>query len=340
MAILVTGGTGFIGSHTVVELLNDGQEVIIVDNLCNSKLCVLDRIETITGKRPTFYKVDLLDRAALCEVFDRHKNIDSVIHFAGLKAVGESVSIPLRYYHNNLTGTFNLCEEMIAHGVNRIVFSSSATVYGLPKSVPISEDFPLSTTNPYGETKLMIERILKDLYVSDPEFSVSILRYFNPIGAHESGLIGEDPKGIPNNLFPYITQVGQGKLPYLRVFGNDYATHDGTGVRDYIHVVDLARAHLAALDRAREVTGVEYYNVGTGNGYSVLDMVKAYEQVTGLEIPYQIVDRRPGDIDECYADPALAEKMLGWKAVFGLEDMCRDAHRWQSQNPDGYPDEE
>lgn len=339
MAILVTGGTGYIGSHTVVELLSAGDEVIIVDNLSNSKLCVLDRIEKITGKRPTFIKCDLLDKDALDKVFCDYPEIDSVIHFAGLKAVGESCALPLMYYHNNLTGTFNLLECMLSHEVYRIVFSSSATVYGLPKTVPIKEDFPLSTTNPYGETKLMIERILKDLHTSDPEFSVSILRYFNPIGAHESGLIGEAPKGIPNNLFPYITQVGEGKLPFLRVFGNDYDTHDGTGVRDYIHVVDLARAHLKALERARKVTGVEYYNVGTGNGYSVLDMVHAYERVTGLEIPYQIVERRPGDIDECYADPALAEKMLGWKAEFDLDDMCRDAHRWQSQNPNGYPDE-
>ena len=339
MAILITGGAGFIGSHTVVEFLSREEDVIILDNFCNSKPCVIDRIRTITGKDVTLCRVDLLDREAVEEVFKTYE-VESCIHFAGLKAVGESCQIPLRYYHNNITGTLILCEMLQKYGAKRIVFSSSATVYGKPESVPIREDFPLSTTNPYGETKVMIERILKDLYVSDSEFSVSILRYFNPIGAHESGLIGEDPKGIPNNLFPYITQVGQGKLPYLRVFGNDYATHDGTGVRDYIHVVDLARAHLKALDRARAVTGVEYYNVGTGNGYSVLDMVHAYERVTGLDIPYQIVERRPGDIDECYADPALAEKMLGWKAEFDLDDMCRDAHRWQSQNPDGYPDEE
>lgn len=339
MAILVTGGTGFIGSHTVVELLNDGQEVIIVDNLCNSKLCVLDRIETITGKRPTFYQVDLLDRAALCEVFDRHKNIDSVIHFAGLKAVGESVSIPLRYYHNNLTGTFNLCEEMIAHGVNRIVFSSSATVYGLPKSVPISEDFPLSTTNPYGETKLMIERILKDVTVAVPSFSVAILRYFNPIGAHESGLIGEDPCGIPNNLLPYVAKVAFGKLPCLRVFGNDYDTKDGTGVRDFIHVVDLARAHLKALAFTEGFTGIDYFNIGTGNGYSVFEIIKAFEEASGLPVKYEIADRRPGDIGACYANPDKAATVLGWRAEYGIERMCADAARWQKQNPDGYPAE-
>ena len=339
MAILVTGGTGFIGSHTVCELLNINQEVIIVDNLCNSKLCVLDRIETITGKRPTFYKVDLLDRAALAEVFDKHPEIDSVIHFAGLKAVGESVSIPLRYYHNNLTGTFNLCEEMIAHGVMRLVFSSSATVYGLPKSVPISEDFPLSTTNPYGETKLMIERILKDVTVANPSFSVAILRYFNPIGAHESGLIGEDPCGIPNNLLPYVAKVAFGKLPCLRVFGNDYDTPDGTGVRDFIHVVDLAKAHLSALNFTAGFAGIDYFNIGTGNGYSVLDIVKAFEKASGRPVPYEFADRRPGDIGACYANPDKAAKVLGWHAEYDIERMCADAARWQSMNPDGYPND-
>ncbi len=339
MAILVTGGTGFIGSHTVVELLGIGKEVIIVDNLCNSKRCVLDRIETITGKRPTFYEVDLLDRAALARVFDAHPEIDSVIHFAGLKAVGESVSIPLRYYHNNLTGTFNLCEEMIAHGVYRIVFSSSATVYGLPKSVPISEDFPLSTTNPYGETKLMIERILKDVTVAVPEFSVAILRYFNPIGAHESGLIGEDPCGIPNNLLPYISKVAFGKLACLKVFGNDYDTPDGTGVRDYIHVVDLARAHLSALDFTESFRGIDYFNIGTGNGYSVLEVVKAFEEASGRPVKYEIAPRRPGDIGACYANPEKAESVLGWRAMYDIKRMCVDAARWQSQNPDGYPND-
>ena len=337
MAILITGGTGFIGSHTVVEFLEAGEEIVIVDNFSNSKPCVLDRIEAITGKRPTFYEVDLLDRPALEQVFEKH-DIESVIHFAGLKAVGESCLQPLRYYHNNITGTLILCEVMQKYGVRRIVFSSSATVYGKPESVPIRESFPLSTTNPYGETKLEIERILKDLTIAEPDWSVSVLRYFNPIGAHKSGLIGEDPKGIPNNLFPYISKVAAGKLPRLQVFGNDYNTKDGTGVRDYIHVVDLAQAHLKALEQARKTTGIDYINVGTGVGYSVLEMVAAYEKVTGLSVPYDIVARRPGDIDECYADPTKAAEVLGWRAVYGLEDMCRDAARWQAQNPDGYPD--
>lgn len=342
MAILVTGGAGFIGSHTVVEFLNAGEKVVILDNFCNSKPCVIDRIRTITGKTGdelVVCRADLLDREAVEKVFQEHK-IESCIHFAGLKAVGESCAQPLRYYHNNITGTLILCEMLQKYGAKRIVFSSSATVYGKPESVPIREDFPLWTTNPYGETKLMIERILADLHASDPEFSVSILRYFNPIGAHASGLIGEDPKGIPNNLFPYITKVASGKLPKLSVFGDDYATPDGTGVRDYIHVVDLADAHLKALARARTRTGVEAFNIGTGNGYSVLQMIKAYERVTGLTVPYQIVDRRPGDIDECYADPSKAAELLGWHAKYGLDDMCRDAHSWQSKNPDGYPDEE
>ena len=335
MAILVTGGAGFIGSHAIVELLNDNREVVVLDNFCNSKPVVLDRIREITGKDFKFYEADLLDYDAVEKVFQENK-IDSVIHFAGLKAVGESVSIPLRYYHNNLTGTFNLCSLMQKYGAKRMVFSSSATVYGKPESVPIREDFPLSTTNPYGETKLMIERILKDLYVSDPEFSIIILRYFNPIGAHKSGKIGEDPKGIPNNLLPYVTQVASGKRDHLSVFGNDYDTHDGTGVRDYIHVVDLARAHLKALDRAAKVTGVDYFNVGTGVGYSVLDIVKAYEKATGIAIKYEIAPRRPGDIGECYADPAKAYELLGWKAEYNIEDMCRDANNWQMKNPDGY----
>ena len=335
MAILVTGGTGFIGSHTLVELLNDNRDVVVLDNFCNSKPVVLDRIREITGKDVKFYEADLLDYDAVEKVFQENK-IDSVIHFAGLKAVGESVEIPLRYYHNNLTSTFNLCSLMQKYGAKRIVFSSSATVYGKPESVPIREDFPLSTTNPYGETKLMIERILKDLYVSDPEFSIIILRYFNPIGAHKSGKIGEDPKGIPNNLLPYVTQVASGKRDHLSVFGDDYDTHDGTGVRDYIHVVDLAKAHLKALDRAAKVTGVEHYNVGTGVGYSVLDIVKAYEKATGIAIKYEIAPRRPGDIGECYADPAKAYEFLGWKAEYNIEDMCRDANNWQMKNPDGY----
>lgn len=337
MAILVTGGTGFIGSHTVVEFLSAGEDVVIVDNFSNSKPCVLDRIEAITGKRPKFYRVDLLDRPALEQVFQENQ-IESCVHFAGLKAVGESCAQPLRYYHNNITGTLILCETMQAHAVRRLVFSSSATVYGKPKSVPIREDFPLSTTNPYGETKLEIERILKDLTLADPDWSVTVLRYFNPIGAHKSGWIGEDPKGIPNNLFPYIAKVAAGKLSRLQVFGNDYSTKDGTGVRDYIHVVDLAQAHLCALKYARETKGIDYFNIGTGVGYSVLEMIAAYEAVTGLTVPYDIVDRRPGDIDECYADPTRAATVLGWRARFGLEDMCRDAAAWQEKNPDGYPD--
>lgn len=337
MAILVTGGTGFIGSHTVVELVKDGRDVVILDNLCNSKLCVLDRIKAITGKSVKFYKADLLNEDEIEKVFSEN-DIDSVIHFAGLKAVGESVEKPMLYYHNNLTGTLNLCKVMASHGCKRIVFSSSATVYGKPKSVPIKEDFPLSTTNPYGETKLMIERILKDITVSDPEWSVSILRYFNPIGAHESGLIGEDPKGIPNNLLPYVARVALGKYDHVNVFGNDYNTHDGTGVRDYIHVVDLANAHLKALDRAAKVTGIEYYNIGTGIGYSVLDIIHAYEKAVGHEIKYVIGPRRAGDIDECYADPTKAYEILGWKAQYGIEKMCLDSANWQMKNPDGYGD--
>lgn len=339
MAILVTGGTGYIGSHTTVELLSTGENVIIVDNLCNSKLCVLDRIEKITGKRPEFIKCDLLDADALDAVLESHPEIDSVIHFAGLKAVGESVSLPVLYYHNNLTGTFNLLNSMLKHGVYRIVFSSSATVYGLPKTVPIKEDFPLSTTNPYGETKLMIERILKDTAFASKQLSVCVLRYFNPIGAHESGLIGEDPRGIPNNLLPYIAKVAAGKLECLSVFGNDYNTPDGTGVRDYIHVVDLALAHLKALEYTKKYNGIDYINVGTGNGYSVLEMVKAFGDVWGAPVNYKIAPRRPGDIAECYADPTKAKEVLGWSAERDLRKMCEDSARWQKMNPDGYPDD-
>ena len=339
MAILVTGGTGYIGSHTIVELLKAGEEVVIVDNLSNSKALVVDRIEKITGKRPLFIKCDILDREKLDSVFESYPEIDSVIHFAGLKAVGESVAKPLLYYHNNITGTIILLESMLAHGVNRIVFSSSATVYGTPKSVPIREDFPTSTTNPYGETKLMIERILKDTCVAHPEFSACALRYFNPIGAHESGLIGEDPKGIPNNLLPYITRVAVGKLECLSVFGNDYPTHDGTGVRDYIHVVDLALAHLKAIEYTGKMKGIDFINVGTGNGYSVLDIVKNFGDVWGSPINYKIVDRRPGDIAECYADPTKAREVLGWTAERDLKRMCEDSARWQRNNPDGYPEE-
>ncbi len=338
MSILVTGGTGYIGSHTVVQLIESGYDVVVVDNLQNSKICVLDRIEKITGKRPAFVKCDLCDKKALDAVFVKYPDIDSVIHFAGLKAVGESCAFPLMYYHNNLLSTINLLECMIAHKVFRIVFSSSATVYGVPKVVPIKEDSPLFTTNPYGETKLMIERILKDSASANAELSVCVLRYFNPIGAHESGTIGEDPRGIPNNLLPYITKVAAGRLECLSVFGDDYDTHDGTGVRDYIHVVDLADAHLKAIDYTGRFNGIDYINVGTGNGYSVLDIVKAFGDVWGEPIKYKIAPRRPGDIAECYADPTKAYEVLGWKAQRDLRRMCEDSARWQKNNPDGYPD--
>ena len=339
MSILVTGGTGYIGSHTVVELIKAGYEVVIVDNLSNSKLCVLDRIEAIVNKRLKFIKCDLCDKEALEKVFDDNADIDAVIHFAGLKAVGESVSMPVWYYYNNLTSTLNLLDCMNRHNVNRIVFSSSATVYGLPKSVPIKEDFPLSTTNPYGETKLMIERILKDTCVANNQLSACVLRYFNPIGAHESGTMGEDPRGIPNNLLPYISKVAAGKLECLSVFGNDYDTPDGTGVRDYIHVVDLALAHLKAIEYTGRMTGIDYINVGTGNGYSVLEMVKAFGEVWGSPVKYKIAPRRPGDIAECYADPTKAYEILGWRAERDLKKMCEDSARWQKMNPDGYPDD-
>ncbi len=339
MSILITGGTGYIGSHTVVEFIKAGEVPIIVDNLCNSKRVVLDRIETITGVRPMFYEVDLCDKAALDAIFIENPDIESVIHFAGLKAVGESVSIPLTYYRNNLLSTLNLCECMSTHGVKTIVFSSSATVYGEQETMPIRETAELKvTTNPYGETKKMIERILADLYKSDPEWSISILRYFNPIGAHPSGLMGEDPQGIPNNLFPYVTQVALGRREILNVMGDDYDTHDGTGVRDYIHVVDLARAHVKALMRARRVSLLEHFNIGTGNGYSVLDVVKTFEATTGLKVPYRVTERRPGDLATCYADPTKAYEILGWKAEYGLTDMCKHAANWQTQNPNGYPD--
>lgn len=339
MSILVTGGTGYIGSHTVVELLKAGEKVVIADNLYNSKLCVLDRIEKITGKRPDFCKVDLVDAAALEQVFIEHPDIDSVIHFAGLKAVGESVQKPILYYRVNLLSTLNLCDMMRKYNVKRIVFSSSATVYGIPETVPIREDFPLSTTNPYGETKLVIERILADFAHAWPEMSVCNLRYFNPIGAHESGLIGEDPRGIPNNLLPYVAKVAAGKLDHVTVFGNDYPTPDGTGVRDYIHVVDLAKAHICALERTKKVTGVEYINIGTGNGYSVLDVIKAFGKAWGSPIKYEIGPRRAGDVATCYADPTLAKKLLGWQAELNLDRMCEDSARWQRNNPDGYPDD-
>ena len=335
MSILITGGTGYIGSHTMVELLNVGKELVCVDNLSNSKIKALERVKEITGKDVKFYQVDLLDYDSLENVF-KENDIESCIHFAGLKAVGESCQKPLMYYHNNITGTLNLCDLLSKYNAKKIVFSSSATVYGKPKSVPITEDFPLSTTNPYGETKLVIERILKDLCTADNEWSVSILRYFNPIGAHKSGLIGEDPQDIPNNLLPYITQVASGKIECLTVHGNDYNTHDGTGVRDYIHVVDLAKAHLSAIERAEKRSGIEYFNIGTGVGYSVLDIVKAYEDATGIKINYKIGPRRPGDIDECYANPQKAYEILGWKAEKNIDDMCRDTYNWQKNNPNGY----
>lgn len=336
MSILVTGGAGYIGSHTCVELLNAGYDVVVVDNLCNSCEESLNRVEEITGKKVTFYEADLLDREALEQIFAKEQ-IDSVIHFAGLKAVGESVAKPLEYYYNNVTGTLILCDVMRSHGVKNIVFSSSATVYGNPATVPIKEDFPLSVTNPYGRTKLMLEEILRDFYVADSEWNVILLRYFNPIGAHKSGRIGENPKGIPNNLVPYITQVAVGKLACLGVFGDDYDTVDGTGVRDYIHVVDLAIGHVCAIEKLKtQKGGVLTYNLGTGTGYSVLEIVKAFEKACGKEIPYEIKDRRPGDIPTCYADPALAKAELGWEAKRGLEEMCEDSWRWQKNNPNGY----
>ena len=332
--VLVTGGCGYIGSHTVVELQKNGFDVVIVDNLSNSKEAVLDRIQQITGTKPTFYKVDMTDKAALRGVFEKEKFSD-VIHFAGLKAVGESVRKPLEYYRNNLDSTMNLLELMREFGVKNIVFSSSATVYGNPATVPITEDFPLSCTNPYGQTKLMIEYILKDLYKADASFNIALLRYFNPIGAHPSGLIGEDPNGIPNNLVPYITQVAVGKLERLNVFGNDYPTRDGTGVRDYSHVVDLAKGHLAALKKLSENCGLVIYNLGTGNGYSVLEVLNAFSETVGRPLPYVIAPRRAGDIAECYADPTKAYKELGWKAELDLKRMAEDSWRWQKNNPDG-----
>lgn len=336
MAILVTGGAGYIGSHTCVELLNAGYEVVVLDNLYNSSEEAVRRVEEITGKKVAFYNADLLDRPAVEEVFEK-ENIDSVIHFAGLKAVGESVAKPLEYYHNNITGTLILCDVMRNHGVKNIIFSSSATVYGDPAFIPITEECPKGKiTNPYGQTKGMLEQILTDLHVADPEWNVVLLRYFNPIGAHKSGKIGEDPKGIPNNLVPFIAQVAVGKRDCLGVFGNDYPTHDGTGVRDYIHVVDLAIGHVKALKKIEEKAGVKIYNLGTGNGYSVLDVVKAYEKACGKPIKYEIKDRRPGDIATCYADASKAKEELGWTAERGIEEMCEDSWRWQSMNPDGY----
>ncbi|WP_374055117.1 UDP-glucose 4-epimerase GalE [Rossellomorea sp. FM04394] len=335
MPILVTGGAGFIGSHTCVELLNSNYEIIILDNFSNSNIESLNRLKELTGKNFEVYDVDLLDKENVDNIF-KENHIEAVIHFAGLKAVGESVEKPNYYYQNNVTGTLVLTEMMQKYNVYNLVFSSSATVYGIPKAVPISEDFPLIATNPYGRTKLMIEKILRDLNVSNKDWSIASLRYFNPIGAHESGLIGEDPKGIPNNLMPYITQVATGKLPELSVFGNDYSTPDGTGVRDYIHVVDLAKGHIKALEKVLSTNGVESYNLGTGQGYSVLELVDAFEKASGQKIPYKIAPRRPGDIAECYADPSKAERELDWKSEKSLEEMCLDSWRWQERNPDGY----
>ena len=336
MKILVTGGAGYIGSHTCIELLNEGHEVVVMDNLYNASEKALERVEKITGKKVIFYKEDMLNKEGMNKIFDEQK-IDAVIHFAGLKAVGESVSKPLEYYHNNMTGTFNLCDVMRNHGVKNLIFSSSATVYGDPAFVPITEECPKGeVTNPYGRTKSMLEQVLTELHTADPEWNILLLRYFNPIGAHESGLIGEDPKGIPNNLVPYIAQVAVGKLQCLGVFGNDYPTHDGTGVRDYIHVVDLAVGHVKALKKIEEKAGVCIYNLGTGKGYSVLDVVKAYEKACGREIKYEIKPRRPGDIATCYADASKAREELGWEAERGIEEMCADSWRWQSANPDGY----
>ncbi|MGL4926985.1 MAG: UDP-glucose 4-epimerase GalE [Plesiomonas shigelloides] len=337
MAILVTGGAGYIGSHTVLELLNSGNDVVVIDNLCNSSRESLRRVEALTGRSVTFYEADVCDRSVLQTIFAQHA-IDAVIHFAGLKAVGESTQIPLKYYQNNIAATLVLCEEMERAGVFRLVFSSSATVYGDPHTVPIQEHFPTSATNPYGRSKLMVEEMLRDIVAADPRWAVVLLRYFNPVGAHISGQIGEDPNGIPNNLLPYIAQVAIGRLKQLSVFGNDYPTPDGTGVRDYIHVVDLSLGHLKALQYIADRHGVFTFNLGTGQGYSVLEMVKAFEQASGRAVPYQVVARRPGDIAVCYAKPDLAAQELGWRAERGLPEMMADTWRWQSQNPNGYKD--
>ncbi len=337
MKILVTGGAGYIGSHTTLELLKAGHDVVVVDNLCNASEESLKRVAELAGKAPRFHKIDIRDEAALNATLDAEGPFDAAIHFAALKAVGESTRIPLAYYANNLGGTFTLLKCLAAHNCRNIVFSSSATVYGQPKSVPIREDFPTpGCTNPYGWTKLMMEQVLRDVQTADPAWNVVILRYFNPIGAHESGRIGEDPAGIPNNLLPYVAQVAVGRLKELSVFGDDYPTPDGTGVRDYIHVVDLAIGHLRAIEKLAEKPGYKVYNLGTGNGYSVLQIVKAFEAASGRKVPYAIKPRRPGDIAECWADPALAAKELHWTAERGIEKMCEDAWRWQSQNPYGY----
>ena len=336
MDVLVTGGAGYIGSHTCIELLGAGHNVIVVDNLSNSSYEALRRVEEITGQRVKFHQIDICDKEALETVF-RGNPIDAVIHFAGLKAVGESVEKPYMYYHNNVHGTLVLCDVMSRHEVFNLVFSSSATVYGDPASVPINESFPLSATNPYGRSKLMIEEILRDFYVSDQRWNAILLRYFNPAGAHISGRIGEDPNGIPNNLMPYISQVAVGKLKKLSVFGSDYPTIDGTGVRDYIHVVDLALGHVKALDKLADAPGAVAYNLGTGRGYSVLEMITAFEQASGKTVPYQLVDRRPGDVASCYADPDMASTELNWRAERSVDQMAADSWRWQSDNPNGYP---
>ena len=340
MAILVTGGAGFIGSHTVVELQNAGYDVVVLDNLSNSSEKSLERVEKITGKPVKFYKKDILDREGLNEVFEK-EDIDSCIHFAGLKAVGESVVKPWEYYENNIAGTLTLVDVMRKHGVKNIIFSSSATVYGDPAIIPITEECPKqSPTNPYGQTKTMLEQVLMDIHRADPEWNVTLLRYFNPIGAHKSGLIGEDPKGIPNNLLPYVAQVAIGKLKCVGVFGNDYDTPDGTGVRDYIHVVDLARGHVKAIEKFKENKGVLIYNLGTGNGYSVLQVIEAFGKACGKKIPYEIKPRRAGDIATCYCDPSKAKRELGWEAEYGIDEMCADSWKWQTQNPNGYNDPE
>jgi len=335
MSVLVTGGAGYIGSHTCVELLDSGYDVVVVDNFSNSKHEALKRVQEITGKSLSFYETDILDREGLERVFCEN-DIEAVIHFAGLKSVAESVAMPLKYYHNNVIGTIVLCEVMQKHGVKKIVFSSSATVYGANDVPPLTEDMPLGAVNPYGRTKLMIEDILRDMHASDSEWSVVLLRYFNPLGAHKSGKIGEDPNDIPNNLMPYITQVAVGKREKLSVYGSDYETHDGTGVRDYIHVVDLAKGHIRALEKKMSTSGVAAYNLGTGTGYSVLDVVKSFEQATGCKIPYVITGRRPGDVAICYADPTKASLELDWRASKGLGDMCKDSWNWQKNNPNGY----
>ncbi len=335
MTILCTGGAGYIGSHTCVELLNAGHEVVIADNLYNSNVHVLERIEEITGKKVRFYEADVTDAAAVAPIFEENK-IDAIIHFAAYKAVGESVAKPVEYYRNNLDCTLTMLEAMKKYDVRRFIFSSSATVYGIPDHMPLDETMPTSATNPYGWTKYMNERILTDAAKANPEWSIVLLRYFNPIGAHETGRIGEMPNGIPNNLFPYILQVALGKLPYLHVYGNDYNTKDGTGVRDYIHVVDLAKGHVLAAEYAQTHTGTEVINLGTGHGYSVLEIIKTFEKVNGIEIPYKIEARRAGDIAECYADASKAKKLLGWTATREIDDMCRDGWRWQKNNPNGY----